>query len=126
MNNSKELWLRVPASSANLGAGFDALSIAIALYLEVRVVLSHSNDVNDGNDGNDGNDVNDDGKHITVHYEGVNPDKVDVSVEANLITKTVSKTVKYQLNTTQRSKKENKRNITKNITINLTKNITKL
>ncbi len=29
--------VRVPASSANLGPGFDALSVALAVYLEVRV-----------------------------------------------------------------------------------------
>ncbi len=30
--------VRVPASTANLGAGFDALSLALAVYLEVEVV----------------------------------------------------------------------------------------
>ncbi len=30
--------VRVPASTANLGAGFDALSLAIAVYLDVEVV----------------------------------------------------------------------------------------
>jgi homoserine kinase len=30
-------WVRVPASSANLGPGFDALSVALAVYLDVGV-----------------------------------------------------------------------------------------
>ncbi len=33
---------RVPASSANLGPGFDTLAVALALYLEVRIDLADS------------------------------------------------------------------------------------
>jgi homoserine kinase len=36
--------VRVPASSANLGPGFDALSVALAMYLDVRVELTESPD----------------------------------------------------------------------------------
>ncbi|MEZ4632778.1 MAG: hypothetical protein R2880_19055 [Deinococcales bacterium] len=32
--------LRVPATSANLGPGFDCLGLAVALYLEVELSLS--------------------------------------------------------------------------------------
>src|SRR5690349_11984563 len=33
MGEAREIRVRVPASSANLGAGFDALALALALYL---------------------------------------------------------------------------------------------
>src|SRR4030095_14973083 len=33
--------IRVPASSANLGPGFDALGLALSLYLECRFRRSH-------------------------------------------------------------------------------------
>jgi homoserine kinase len=35
---SRQRWVRVPASSANLGPGFDALAAALALHLELEVV----------------------------------------------------------------------------------------
>ena len=34
---AKEMKVRVPASSANLGPGFDALAVALAIYIEVSV-----------------------------------------------------------------------------------------
>lgn len=36
------MWVRVPASTANLGPGFDALALALALYDEVEVTLAPS------------------------------------------------------------------------------------
>jgi homoserine kinase len=36
------VWVRVPASAANLGPGFDALGLALALYDEVEVVAAPS------------------------------------------------------------------------------------
>jgi homoserine kinase len=36
------VWVRVPASTANLGPGFDALGLALALYDEVEVALAPS------------------------------------------------------------------------------------
>lgn len=36
------VWVRVPASTANLGPGFDALGLALALYDEVEVVTAPS------------------------------------------------------------------------------------
>lgn len=37
MGTPREVWVRVPASSANLGPGFDALGLALARYDEVLV-----------------------------------------------------------------------------------------
>ena len=36
------MFARVPASSANLGPGFDTLAVALPLYVEVRVELADS------------------------------------------------------------------------------------
>jgi homoserine kinase len=36
------MFARVPASSANLGPGFDSLAVALELYVEVTVELSDS------------------------------------------------------------------------------------
>ena len=40
MSTAKEIRVRVPASSANLGPGFDALALALALYLRCTLRLS--------------------------------------------------------------------------------------
>ena len=33
--NPERIWLRLPASSANLGSGFDAAAVALNFYLEI-------------------------------------------------------------------------------------------
>ena len=40
--------VRVPATSANLGPGFDSLGLALALTQDVTVALGHQPDTNDG------------------------------------------------------------------------------
>ena len=40
--------VRVPATSANLGPGFDSLGLALALTQDVTVALDHQPETNDG------------------------------------------------------------------------------
>ena len=40
MKNQKAIRVRVPASSANLGPGFDTLALALGLYLECTLRAS--------------------------------------------------------------------------------------
>jgi len=60
--------VEVPGSSANLGPGFDSLSIALHLHLLVHVSLSPSPDT-----------------FIEIQYEGGNKDSISVDVEKNLL-----------------------------------------
>ncbi|MDN5858056.1 MAG: homoserine kinase, partial [Pseudonocardia sp.] len=45
MGMAREVLVRVPASSANLGPGFDSLGLALGLYDEVEVTALDSTDV---------------------------------------------------------------------------------
>ena len=61
--------VRVPASSANLGAGFDALGLALSLYLELRVGEAPA----DTDEGSGGTAWTTDEHHLairTFHAEG--------------------------------------------------------
>ena len=40
MNQSDMLRIQIPASTANLGPGFDSIGIALGLYLTIEAVLS--------------------------------------------------------------------------------------
>ena len=42
MGDKAAVWVRVPASTANLGPGFDALGLALALYDEIEVTTAGS------------------------------------------------------------------------------------
>ena len=42
MGRPAEVRVRVPASSANLGPGFDSLGLALALYDEVDVAVART------------------------------------------------------------------------------------
>lgn len=77
----KELLIRVPASSANLGPGFDALSIGIGVYLNIKVSIEAEAAA----------------PTLSLSYDGVSASTVAVDVEANLISKTVSR-YKYESN----------------------------
>jgi homoserine kinase len=44
MTNSKLAEVTVPASTSNLGAGFDCFGLALQLYLNVRASIGHSQD----------------------------------------------------------------------------------
>lgn len=47
MNINKKIVLRVPATSANVGPGFDSLGMALNIYTEVSFELSGSAEHND-------------------------------------------------------------------------------
>lgn len=70
----KVLEVRTPASSANLGPGFDALSIALGVYLKIRVEIRGPLP----------------SPSLALAYEGASASGIDVNVEANLLSKTVS------------------------------------
>jgi homoserine kinase len=70
----KVLSIRVPASSANLGPGFDALSIGVSVYLTVKVHIEEAKEA----------------PSISLSYDGVSSSAIVVNVEANLLSKTVS------------------------------------
>ena len=57
MRSGRRLRVRVPATSANLGCGFDCVALALSLYLDTEI--SPRND-----------------KKITVRYSGPTPDRV--------------------------------------------------
>lgn len=76
---SKVLSIRVPASSANLGPGFDALSIGIGVYLTVKVHVEEAKEA----------------PTLSLSYDGVSASAIAVNVEANLLSKTVSLIINY-------------------------------
>jgi homoserine kinase len=72
---SKErLHLRLPATSANLGPGFDALALALTLYLEIDAAPA---------------------RHYSIHASGRNPD-VCGALERNLLLHTYKTILKQQ------------------------------
>lgn len=68
--------LKVPASSANIGPGFDVLGIGLNLFLEVQVTVYPSLDTSD------------DKHHAKLSYEGDAAENVPLQSEKNLITQT--------------------------------------
>ncbi|MCH5644355.1 MULTISPECIES: homoserine kinase [unclassified Gordonia (in: high G+C Gram-positive bacteria)] len=58
--------VRVPASSANLGPGFDCLGIALGVYDEVTVVTVPGGDIEVEVDGEGAGDVPRDGSHLVA------------------------------------------------------------
>lgn len=69
--------IQVPASSANIGPGFDVLGIALSLYLELSVTIdpNHSKDTSDPH-------------NCRITYEGEGKDHVPLAADENLITRT--------------------------------------
>lgn len=65
--------LSVPASSANIGPGFDVLGIGLALYLQLTVTIEDSPAPT---------------PQVTLTYSGEGADDVPLDHEANLITRT--------------------------------------
>ncbi|KNE71044.1 hypothetical protein AMAG_15301 [Allomyces macrogynus ATCC 38327] len=72
---ARSVTIRVPASTANLGAGFDTLGMALGLYLEVHATCLpiHSTDLIVDN----------------VEYAGNDPGTIPADPRANLITATM-------------------------------------
>ncbi|CAI5760111.1 unnamed protein product [Candida verbasci] len=67
--------IKVPASSANIGPGFDVLGISLNLYLTIRVEVT-SKDTSSYN------------KNIKINYQGNLAEKVPLDANKNLITQT--------------------------------------
>ncbi|CUM56613.1 unnamed protein product [Debaryomyces tyrocola] len=72
----KTFELKVPASSANIGPGFDVLGIGLNLYLTIKVTVDPSKDTSS------------DPYNCKITYEGDGADKVPLSSDSNLITQT--------------------------------------
>lgn len=68
--------LRVPASSANIGPGFDVLGIGLDLFLEIRVHVDSSVDTSS------------DKYNVKLTYEGEGASGVPLESERNLVTQT--------------------------------------
>ncbi|KAI9207780.1 ribosomal protein S5 domain 2-type protein [Polychytrium aggregatum] len=69
----KTIKIRVPASTANIGPGFDALGMGLSMHLTLVVTIPASSEPASG---------------ITLSYEGDSKQKVSLSPESNLITRT--------------------------------------
>lgn len=67
--------IKVPASSANIGPGFDVLGIALGSYLEISVAVDSSVESKDPN-------------NCTITYEGEGASGVPLISDENLITRT--------------------------------------
>ena len=67
--------LRIPASSANIGPGFDVLGLGLEIYLEIRVSIDPDSNTSD------------DTYNCKVTYEGEDAGNVPLSSDSNLITK---------------------------------------
>lgn len=74
--STKTFDLKIPASSANIGPGFDVLGIGLQLYLEIKVTVDSSKDTSS------------DSHNCVITYEGDGADKVPLNSEKNLITQT--------------------------------------
>jgi homoserine kinase len=72
MTSVRTIKIKVPASTANIGPGFDVMGISLSLYLTLTATIPAPQ--------------NAPGIHIT--YEGDSPDTVPLQPEKNLITKT--------------------------------------
>ncbi|MFB9249795.1 homoserine kinase [Sphaerisporangium melleum] len=81
MSPSRTVVVRVPATSANLGPGFDSLGLALSLYDEVEVGLVSD----DGPDAGQGSGVE-------VHVEGEGAGELDTG-EGHLIVRAIRATL---------------------------------
>jgi homoserine kinase len=70
---SKQVSIRVPATSANLGCLFDCAALAVGLYLDLHVTARGD-------------------EQVSVRYQGVNPDRIPLD-ETNLIVRTMKATL---------------------------------
>ena len=68
--------VKVPASSANIGPGFDVLGVGLQLYLQIKVTIDSSKDTSH------------DPYHVKLSYEGDLAEKVPLTSDKNLITQT--------------------------------------
>lgn len=73
MSGRREIRVRVPASSANLGPGFDALGMALGLYNEIEVELT--------------------GTGLALEVEGEGAEKLHSLGERNLVVRSVTETL---------------------------------
>lgn len=73
---SRSFNLKVPASSANIGPGFDVLGIGLTLFLEVKVKIDPTIDTSS------------DPHNVKMTYEGDLAEKVPLESDRNLITQT--------------------------------------
>lgn len=67
--------IRTPASSANIGPGFDVIGLALSLYLELKVTIDRSKQTSDQP------------LNCKITYEGQGVDDVPLDPSANLITR---------------------------------------
>lgn len=72
----RQFQIKAPASSANLGSGFDVLGIALSLYLVLDVTV-------DAKKGDSEGPLN-----CTISASGLNPEAVPTRADENLITRT--------------------------------------
>jgi len=73
MSDRQKVHVRVPASTANLGSGFDALGMALGLYNEIEVELTTSG--------------------LTLTVEGEGADKLQSLGARNLVARSVTETL---------------------------------
>ena len=71
--------IKVPCSSANIGPGFDVIGLALNLYLEIHVTVSHDPTSADGGPPS---------LNCRITYQGVNAGAVPLDAEVNLVTRT--------------------------------------
>ncbi len=74
MNARRQVHVRVPASTANLGPGFDALGMALGLYNEIQVDLA--------------------GTGITLNVQGEGAEKLQTLGERNLVARSLTETLR--------------------------------
>ncbi|KAF2852559.1 phosphoribosylformylglycinamidine cyclo-ligase-like protein [Plenodomus tracheiphilus IPT5] len=67
--------IKVPCSSANIGPGFDVIGLALNLYLELDVTVTHK-------------DKSEHSLNCKITYEGVGAEDVPLVAQDNLITRT--------------------------------------
>ncbi|KAK7679364.1 Trihydroxynaphthalene reductase [Cerrena zonata] len=72
----KPFSIKVPASSANIGPGFDVLGIGLNLYLEIKVEVDPTKDTSD------------DPYNAKIKYEGEGAENVPLDLGKNLVTQT--------------------------------------
>src|SRR5512136_1847182 len=73
MGDGQLVRVRVPASTANLGPGFDALGMALGLYNEIEVELA--------------------GTGLALEVEGEGSEKLHLLGERNLVARSVTETL---------------------------------
>lgn len=73
---SKTFKLKIPASSANIGPGFDVLGVGLNLFLEIEVSIDPSKDTSS------------DPYNVKLSYEGDLAENVSLSSDKNLVTQT--------------------------------------